>query len=194
MIWRVTKPRTSLQNKQGLFCKGRSCLSQLLVQQEYVLDCLEEGNNVDMVYLDFAKAFTEDWRHLLYLHIKHGYTTTGWTTSSPYIKGRIEDTVAVPVAEVDLLKSSQDITRWTSGCAGAVPLPRHTFLCVPSAVACCYCCYCCLPEVSKGVIITLFIQVWGLLYAAKSSGLACIVWWEANLHRRGTDVVGHLLI
>ncbi|KAK3879685.1 hypothetical protein Pcinc_015766 [Petrolisthes cinctipes] len=53
-------------DKKGLFnCgqhglrKGRSCLSQLLAhQQEYIMDSLEEGSNVDTcIYLDFAKAF-----------------------------------------------------------------------------------------------------------------------------------------
>lgn len=44
-------------NGQHGFRKGRSCLSQLLAHQEFVLDSLEEGGNVDVVYLDFAKAF-----------------------------------------------------------------------------------------------------------------------------------------
>ena len=36
---------------------GRSTLSQLLVQHDHVLKMLEEGDNMDMVYLDFEKAF-----------------------------------------------------------------------------------------------------------------------------------------
>ena len=36
---------------------GRSTLSQLLVQHERVLKYLEDGDNVDIIYLDFAKAF-----------------------------------------------------------------------------------------------------------------------------------------
>ena len=36
---------------------GRSTLSQLLVQHEHVLRLLEDGGNVDIIYLDFAKAF-----------------------------------------------------------------------------------------------------------------------------------------
>ena len=36
---------------------GRSTLSQLLIQHEQVLRFLESGDNVDIVYLDFAKAF-----------------------------------------------------------------------------------------------------------------------------------------
>ena len=51
-------------NKHNLFNKhqhgfraGRSCLSQLLEHFDQILDILEEGANVDVVYLDFAKAF-----------------------------------------------------------------------------------------------------------------------------------------
>ena len=36
---------------------GRSTLSQLILQYERVLKLLEDGDNVDIVYLDFAKAF-----------------------------------------------------------------------------------------------------------------------------------------
>ena len=36
---------------------GRSTLTQLLTQHDHILKLLENGNNVDMIYLDFAKAF-----------------------------------------------------------------------------------------------------------------------------------------
>ena len=39
------------------FRSGRSCLSQLIAHYDKVLSLLEEGKNVDVVYLDFAKAF-----------------------------------------------------------------------------------------------------------------------------------------
>ena len=39
------------------FRSGRSCLSQLLSHYDRILELLEEGVNVDVVYLDFAKAF-----------------------------------------------------------------------------------------------------------------------------------------
>ena len=35
----------------------RSCLSQLLEHHLEILDMLERGENVDLVYLDFSKAF-----------------------------------------------------------------------------------------------------------------------------------------
>ena len=37
---------------------GRSTLSQLLEQQDEILCMLEEGANVDMVYLDFLRRLT----------------------------------------------------------------------------------------------------------------------------------------
>ena len=36
---------------------GRSCLSQLIGHYECILELLENGGNVDVVYIDFAKAF-----------------------------------------------------------------------------------------------------------------------------------------
>ena len=43
-------------NQHG-FRKGRSCLSKLLAHYDWVLHNLAEGKNVDVVFLDFAKAF-----------------------------------------------------------------------------------------------------------------------------------------
>ena len=39
------------------FRKGRSCLSELPAHFDEILDGLNSGANVDVVYLDFAKAF-----------------------------------------------------------------------------------------------------------------------------------------
>ena len=36
---------------------GRSCLSQLLSHYDQILELLESGGNVDVIYIDFAKAF-----------------------------------------------------------------------------------------------------------------------------------------
>ena len=49
---------TDLFNKnQHGFRQGRSCLSKLLAHYNKVLALLEQGLNVDTVYLDFSKAF-----------------------------------------------------------------------------------------------------------------------------------------
>ena len=44
------------QNQHG-FRSARSCLSQLLSHFDQVIKLLEEGKIVDVIYLDFAKAF-----------------------------------------------------------------------------------------------------------------------------------------
>ena len=46
-----------LSKNQHAFRSGRSCLSQLLEHIEYILQVLETTCNIDVVYLDFAKAF-----------------------------------------------------------------------------------------------------------------------------------------
>ena len=46
-----------LNNTQHGFRKGRSCVSQLIAHFETVIDHLSKGFNVDVIYLDFCKAF-----------------------------------------------------------------------------------------------------------------------------------------
>ena len=36
---------------------GRSCLSQLISHYDCVVELIEKGGNVDVIYIDFAKAF-----------------------------------------------------------------------------------------------------------------------------------------
>ena len=47
-----------LMNKnQHVFRKKRSCLTQLIDHVDYILKCLNSGDEVDVIYLDYAKAF-----------------------------------------------------------------------------------------------------------------------------------------
>ena len=46
-----------LNSSQHGFRQNRSCLSQLLAHYETILHYIEEGLGVDVIYLDFAKAF-----------------------------------------------------------------------------------------------------------------------------------------
>ena len=48
-----------ISQAQHGFRERRSCLSQLLEHYEYILKGLEEGFNVETVYLDFSKAFNK---------------------------------------------------------------------------------------------------------------------------------------
>ena len=63
-------------NQHG-FRAGRSCLSQLLAHHyDYILNELEKGNNVDVIYLDFAKAF-DKVDHGILLHKLRDLGITG---------------------------------------------------------------------------------------------------------------------
>lgn len=46
-----------LSDHQHGFRKKRSCLTQLLDHVDHVLKCLKNGEEVDVIYLDYAKAF-----------------------------------------------------------------------------------------------------------------------------------------
>lgn len=56
-IYSFLKTQQLINPNQHGFRKGRSCLSQLLQQYDHQLQKLVQGLNVDMVFLDFAKAF-----------------------------------------------------------------------------------------------------------------------------------------
>ena len=47
----------SLNDNQHGFGRKRSCLSQLLIHHQALIDTLENRKIADVVYLDFAKAF-----------------------------------------------------------------------------------------------------------------------------------------
>ena len=46
-----------IKNTQHGFRKGRSCLTNLLEFLDKVTGCVDSGDNVDVIFLDFAKAF-----------------------------------------------------------------------------------------------------------------------------------------
>ena len=58
--WKIVEHLNSsgaIQTSQHGFIKGRSCLTNLLDFFKEVYNSLDENNSVDLVYLDFAKAF-----------------------------------------------------------------------------------------------------------------------------------------
>ena len=64
MMW----TRVSLlkfNNNQHGFRNGRSCISQLLNHYNKILENLEKGHEIDVIYLDFAKAFDKVHHGLL---------------------------------------------------------------------------------------------------------------------------------
>lgn len=65
-----------LNKGQHGFRRGRSCLSQLLHHYEDILKGIQEGNNTDVIYLDFAKAF-DKVDHGVLLHKLRDLGVTG---------------------------------------------------------------------------------------------------------------------
>ena len=60
-------------NSQHGFCKGRSCLTNLLEFLDKVTGCIDTGDSVDVIFLDFAKAFDKVSHKRLLLKLKaHG--------------------------------------------------------------------------------------------------------------------------
>lgn len=57
---------------------GRGCLSQLLMQHDAILTMMEEGMNVDLVLLDFAKAFNKMVPDILLSKVKKLHITDSW--------------------------------------------------------------------------------------------------------------------
>ena len=58
------------QNQHG-FRKSKSCLTQLLHHLDDVINSLLSGNDVDAIYLDYAKAFDKVDHRLLLMKLRH---------------------------------------------------------------------------------------------------------------------------
>ena len=56
---------------------GRSTLSQLLQHHDLLLEALENGDNVDVIYLDFAKAFDKVSHDILLRKLKTKFGIKG---------------------------------------------------------------------------------------------------------------------
>lgn len=68
----LTSHSLLLQSQHGV-TKGRSCLTNLLLFLEDVTKAIKEGKPIDMVYLDFSKAFNEvPHQRLLHKIDSHG--------------------------------------------------------------------------------------------------------------------------
>ena len=60
-----------LNQGQHGFRSGRSCLTQLIDHYDRVLHQCKTGANVDVIYLDFAKAFDKVNHNILLSKIKN---------------------------------------------------------------------------------------------------------------------------
>src|SRR6267154_1638672 len=59
-----------IKNTQHGFTKGASCLSNLLICQNSIVSLLDEGCSVDIIYLDFQKAFDKVPHDILMIKIR----------------------------------------------------------------------------------------------------------------------------
>ena len=66
--------------EQHGFIAGRSCTTQLLEFMEEITEAIDSGDSVDVIYLDFAKAF-DKVPHQRLLAKLHGYGIIGKNTS-----------------------------------------------------------------------------------------------------------------
>ena len=80
-----------LSSKQFGFCKGRSCLTQLLVTIDEWMSSLDKGIPVDAAYLDFKKAFDSVPHQRLICKLK-GYGIDGHLLDwiSDFLSGRTQ--------------------------------------------------------------------------------------------------------
>jgi len=56
IIKQIEEKKVIKSSQQG-FAKGKSCLTNLIAFYDGMTGCVDEGTAVDVVYLDFSKAF-----------------------------------------------------------------------------------------------------------------------------------------
>ena len=56
-------------DSQDGFRRGRSCLTQLVRHYQSILEWLSEGNDVDVMYLDFSKEFDKVNHNILMMKL-----------------------------------------------------------------------------------------------------------------------------
>ena len=85
MVDHLERNNLLCQNQHG-FRKGKSCLTQLLHHLDDVINSLLSGNDVDAIYLDYAKAFDKVDHRLLLIKLRHyGFSDkmVEWINSFP---------------------------------------------------------------------------------------------------------------
>ena len=83
-----------LSDNQHAFRSGRSCLSQLLQHIEYVLETLEKKYNIDVIYLDFSKAFDKVDHKILLKKVKQfGISGKIYTWLENFLSNRYQQVI-----------------------------------------------------------------------------------------------------
>ena len=78
-------------DSQHGFRKGRSCLTNLLTFLDKVTGCLDTGESVDVIFLDFAKAFDKVLHRRLLMKLQsHGITSKVFEWITEWLKCKIQ--------------------------------------------------------------------------------------------------------
>ena len=95
--------------EQHGFITGKSCTTQLLEYMEDVIQAIDNGNDVDVIYLDFCKAF-DRVPHTRLLRKLHGYGIRGslYNWIKEFLSNRVQR-VVVNGAESDLQEVTSGI-------------------------------------------------------------------------------------
>ena len=83
-----------LTDKQYGFRKKRSCLTQLIDHVDHILKCLNSGDEVDVIYLDYAKAFDKVDHKILLAKLKcYGITGKMYKWIEEFLTNRVQTVV-----------------------------------------------------------------------------------------------------
>ena len=103
----------AIPDSQHGFRRSRSCLTQLIEHVDTVLRSLNEGNEVDVIYLDYSKAFDKVDHKLLLEKLKlYGITGKAYRWLESFLTGR-QQTVVVDGAKSSFHAVSSGVPQGT---------------------------------------------------------------------------------
>ncbi|TRZ06102.1 hypothetical protein HGM15179_021005 [Zosterops borbonicus] len=93
ITWHIQDNQGNRPSQHG-FRKGRSCLTNLISFYDHVIHLVDEGKTMDVVYLDFTKAFDTVSCRILLKKLKLIAWTVCWVTQNHRIT-RLEETFKI---------------------------------------------------------------------------------------------------